>query len=83
MHELGEKFVIKLKGGKRDGEIIYETTDWEHPLILNFKEAIQLNKDEGITSEITYFNTTNKKVGFGLTSEDEMGIIFGYYYERK
>lgn len=83
MHELGEKFVIKIKGGKRDGEVIYETTDWEHPLIFNFKEPLQLNKDEGITSEITYFNNTNKLVKFGLTSADEMGIIFGYYYERK
>jgi hypothetical protein len=31
-------------------------------------------------SEITYNNTTDRTVSFGLTSEDEMGIIFGYYY---
>jgi hypothetical protein len=29
---------------------------------------------------VTYNNTTNKIVNFGLTSEDEMNIIFGYYY---
>ena len=29
---------------------------------------------------ITDNNTTNKTVNFGLTSEDEMNIIFGYYY---
>ncbi|RYC71268.1 monooxygenase [Spirosoma sordidisoli] len=81
MHKLGEKFVIRIKGGTRDGEIIYTSTDWEHPDIITFKTPIDLKAGEGLTSEITYNNTTSKAVGFGLTSEDEMGIIFGYYYE--
>lgn len=82
-HRLGEKFIIKIKGGKRDGEIVYETTDWEHPLVKNFTPPLQLLKGEGLTSEVTYFNSTDKTVKFGLTSEDEMNIIFGYYYEVK
>jgi len=81
MHKLGEKFVIKIAGGARNGEIIYTSTDWEHPDIINYPTPILLNAGEGLTSEITYNNTTNKTVTFGLTSEDEMGIIFGYYYE--
>lgn len=82
-HKLGEKFIIKIKGGTRDGQIVYETTDWEHPLIKNFTTPLQLLKGEGLTSEVTYFNNTTKTVKFGLTSEDEMNIIFGYYYEVK
>ena len=82
MHKLGEKFVIKIKGGARDGEVVYTSTDWEHPDIITFKTPIDLKKGEGLTSEITYNNTTNKSVSFGLTSEDEMGIIFGYFYEE-
>ncbi|CCH00707.1 hypothetical protein FAES_2698 [Fibrella aestuarina BUZ 2] len=82
MHKLGTKFVIRIKGGARDGEVVYSTTDWEHPDIINFKTPITLAKGEGLTSEITYNNTTNRTVKFGLTSEDEMGIIFGYYYEE-
>lgn len=81
MHKTGEKFVIKIKGGTRDGEVVYTTTDWEHPDIINFAKPIQLAKGEGLTSEITYYNTTSKPIQFGLTSDDEMGIIFGYYYE--
>ncbi len=81
MHKLGEKFVIKIMGGSRNGEIVYTSTDWEHPDIITFKTPIDLQKGEGLTSEITYNNTTTKAVSFGLTSEDEMGIIFGYYYE--
>lgn len=81
MHKMGEKFVIKIKGGTRDGEVVYTSTDWEHPDIITFKTPIDLKKGEGLTSEITYNNTTGKTINFGLTSEDEMGIIFGYFYE--
>lgn len=81
MHKLGEKFVIKIKGGSRDGEVLYTSTDWEHPDIVTLKTPLVLQKGEGLTSEITYNNTTTKTVNFGLTSDDEMGIIFGYYYE--
>lgn len=81
-HRLGEKFMIKIKGGTRDGQVIYESTDWEHPLIKPFTPGLRLEKGEGLTSEITYHNTTAKTVKFGLTSQDEMGIIFGYYYEN-
>ena len=80
-HKLAEKFVIKIKGGKRDGEVVYESTDWEHPLIKNLATPLVLQAGEGLTSEITYNNKTSQTVRFGLLSEDEMGIIFGYYYE--
>ncbi|GHB65080.1 hypothetical protein [Persicitalea jodogahamensis] len=80
-HKLGEKFIIRIKGGTRDGEVVYESTDWEHPLIKNFPVPIQLLAGQGLTSEITYTNNTSKTIRFGLLSEDEMGIIFGYFYE--
>jgi hypothetical protein len=79
-HQMGEKFQVKIFGGPRNGEIVYESTDWEHPAILNFTTPIQLQAGQGLTSVVTYNNTTNKTINFGLTSEDEMNIIFGYYY---
>ena len=79
-HRLGQKFVIKIYGGARNGEIVYTNTDWEHPLVKSFSTPIVLQTGEGLTSEVTYNNTTSKAVSFGLTSEDEMNIIFGYYY---
>lgn len=79
-HKLGEKFVIKIFGGPRNGEIIYTNTDWEHPAYTSYANPIVLQAGEGLTSEVTYFNNTSKTVNFGLTSEDEMNIIFGYYY---
>jgi len=79
-HKLGQKFVIKIAGGPRNGEIVYTNTDWEHPLLKSFTTPIVLQPGEGLTSEVTYTNNTSKAVGFGLTSEDEMNIIFGYWY---
>jgi hypothetical protein len=79
-HKTGEKFQIKILGGARNGEVVYENTDWEHPLVINFTTPLQLKAGEGLTSVVTYNNTTNKTLNFGFTSEDEMNIIFGYYY---
>jgi hypothetical protein len=78
---LGEQFVIKIKNGPRDGEVVYTSKDWHHPEVINFSSPLILEAGEGLVSEITYNNTKDKVVNFGLTSEDEMGIIFGYYYE--
>lgn len=81
-HKLGEKFEILIKGGARNGQVIYTSTNWEHPTKINFSVPIDIKAGEGLTSRITYNNFTDKSVRFGLTSEDEMGIIFGYYYEE-
>lgn len=80
-HKYGQKFIIKIFGGDRNGEVVYESTDWEHPAVINYATPIALKKGEGLTSIVTYNNTSSKKISFGLTSEDEMNIIFGYYYE--
>lgn len=81
-HKLAEKFVIKIKGGARNGEVVYTNLDWHHPPLINLSPPIQMSPGEGLTSEITYNNVTDLPVKFGLTSEDEMGIIFGYYVEN-
>ncbi len=80
MHKHGERFAIRIKGGVRDGELVYENTVWDDPKIVTFDQPIVLQPGEGLTSEITYNNTTDNVIRFGLTSDDEMGIIFGYFY---
>jgi hypothetical protein len=81
-HKLGEKFEILIKGGSRNGEVIYTSTNWEHPEKVDYAVPISLKAGEGLTSRITYNNYTDQTIKFGFTSEDEMGIIFGYYYEE-
>jgi hypothetical protein len=80
MHEHGEKFVIRIVGGARNNEIVYETTSWNHPDVKMFTPPIVLNRGEGLRSEVTYNNQTSQTIRFGLTSQDEMGIVFGYFY---
>jgi hypothetical protein len=78
-HKLGEKFEILIKGGNRNGEVIYTSTNWEHPTKIDYATPIALKVGESLTSRITYNNYTDQTIRFGFTSEDEMGIIFGYY----
>lgn len=80
MHARGTKFQIRIVGGARDGEVVYENTDWAHPVMVNYAQPIVLAKGQGLRSIVTYNNTTAKAIFFGLTSDDEMDIIFGYYY---
>ncbi|MCX5765854.1 MAG: hypothetical protein NTZ43_01335 [Gemmatimonadetes bacterium] len=80
MHARGARFVIRIAGGPRNGEEVYASSDWAHPPILAFASPIVLNPGEGLTSEVTYHGDANRVVKFGLTSDDEMDIIFGYWY---
>jgi hypothetical protein len=79
-HRLGERFIVKVVGGARNGETIYENTDWEHPAFLILPQPVRLGPGEGLKSIVTYNNNTGTTVRFGLQSTDEMGIIFGYAY---
>ncbi|HET9137097.1 MAG TPA: hypothetical protein VFO76_10700 [Candidatus Kapabacteria bacterium] len=79
-HAMGTVFQIKIVGGARNGELVYESHDWDHPAITMYSTPIVINPGEGLESIVTYNNTTDEMINFGLTSKDEMDIIFGYYY---
>ncbi|HYM19421.1 MAG TPA: hypothetical protein VEW28_00280 [Candidatus Kapabacteria bacterium] len=82
-HARGEKFRMLFKGkpgDARTGTVLYESTDWAHPLIKNLDTPLVINPGEGITTEVTYYNGTDQDITFGFTSKDEMDILIGYYY---
>jgi len=79
-HQHMKEFRIFIKGGSRDGELVYYTDDWEHPVILELNPPLVLNAGEGLRGEAVYFNDTDRTLRFGLLSLDEMMIIFGAYY---
>jgi hypothetical protein len=81
MHARGQKFEIwTLSASGQPVKKVYESTDWEHPPMVTYATPLVLQKGEGLRSVVTYNNTTSKVITFGLTSDDEMDIIFGYYY---
>ena len=80
-HEKMTEFSVIIKGGNRDGELVYWTDDWQHPPIMSYDPPIKLNAGEGLQLITTYDNPLNRTVTFGFLSTDEMMILFGWYYE--
>ena len=81
-HKSGEKFEVRIKGGTRNGELIYTSEDYEHPLVKTFSPALVLKIGEGLTTNVSYNNTSNRTIKYGVTSEDEMNILIAFKYER-
>jgi hypothetical protein len=79
-HEMGERFEIRIAGGPRNGELIYTSTDWKHPVILWLAQPLVLEAGQGLTSIVTFNNTTTRTLRHGFLSTDEMDIMRGYYY---
>jgi Copper type II ascorbate-dependent monooxygenase, C-terminal domain len=80
MHKRGELFEVFYVGGPKDGQKLYSWDDWHDPNFLTNADPIFVSKGNGLRTEITYTNETNQEKRFGVTSEDEMGIFFYYYY---
>ncbi len=80
MHSLGERFEIRWRRGGSAESTVYVNTDWEHPAFTNFATPIVLEAGDLLISVVTYNNVTDRPIGFGLLSTDEMNIIFGYAY---
>ncbi len=81
-HKRGEKFEVRIKGGSRNGELIYESTYYDDPKVVTFSPALVLKAGEGLTSTVIYKNTTNRTLTWGVTSEDEMNITIIFKHNR-
>jgi len=74
------QFDIVLFDNSDNNELIYTARDWEHPPILEINPPLTLLPNQGLKMVVTYDNWTDDSLKFGLLSEDEMMIIFGYVY---
>ncbi|MDA0197015.1 MAG: hypothetical protein O2887_18605 [Bacteroidetes bacterium] len=79
-HQHMKEFRISIIGGPKDGQLVYFTNDWEHPVLLEYDPPIVLNPGEGLRGDALYYNDTDNTLRFGLLSVEEMMIIFGSYY---
>ncbi len=78
-HKRGKKFVVQIIGGPRNGEVILESYDYQHPVAINFaNKPLILEKGEGLRTIVTYNNETSRTITYGVTSEDEMNFLFLY-----
>jgi hypothetical protein len=81
-HKRGKKFEMFYVGGPKDGQKFYSSTDYVHPVINYYETPLTFQKGEGIRMVATYVNETNRTIQFGVTSEDEMMIGYGYYIKN-
>jgi len=80
-HEHMTEFKVEVAGGPRHGEVVYVAYDWAHPPILKIDPPLVLEAGQGLKLIVTYNNWTTRTLGFGLLSQDEMMILFGYFYK--
>jgi hypothetical protein len=79
MHKRGKRFDVYFVGGPRDGELLYTSTDYAHAPTMFFTPAMRIEAGQGLRTVVRYVNETNRTISFGVTSEDEMGILFYLY----
>ncbi|WNJ20442.1 hypothetical protein [Pontibacter sp. G13] len=76
MHKRGKMFQVYRVGGSQDGELVYTALDYQHPPYVFFDPPLTLDFGEGLRTVVTYENETDREIRYGVTSEDEMGILF-------
>lgn len=76
MHKRGYQFEVYRVGGANDGEKVYVAYDYQHPPYKFFTPALHFEPGEGLRTKVFYNNETDREITFGVTSEDEMGILF-------
>ncbi len=78
MHRHGELFEI-FQGST--GDLLHRSIAYDDAPIDLYNPVLRLDVNDTIKFQCIHDNyDTNKPLTFGLTSEDEMCIIFGYYY---
>ncbi|MDW3646365.1 MAG: hypothetical protein R8P61_04870 [Bacteroidia bacterium] len=76
MHKRGYKFEVFKKGGDRDGDLLYVSFDYQHPPYQFFDPPLEIKRGESLITKVYYNNETDRDISYGVTSEDEMGILF-------
>ena len=78
MHRHGELFEIFQRSS---GDLLHRSIAYDNAPIDLFDPVLRLDQADGLKFQCTHNNyDTNEPLIFGLTSEDEMCIIYGYYY---
>lgn len=71
--------VFKITPAK-DTTLLYQSFNWHEPPVLT--EEIVFQPTDVLYSETTWHNETSQPIRFGYTSEDEMNVLLGYYWQE-
>lgn len=78
MHRHGELFeVFRIS----TGELLHKSIAYDNAPLDQFNPPIKLTVGDGLRFECTHSNFDKEEpIRYGVTSEDEMAIMFGFYY---
>jgi hypothetical protein len=81
MHELGAAMSTeRVPGGKGTSEMLFEQKDFSFEAQANFPISKSVAPNDVLRTKCSWKNTTDKRVGFGEGTGDEMCFnFFGYY----
>ena len=80
-HHRGTDVLVHMidAAGNDMGELV-DSPDWEHPSVHWFQQAMRLQAGEGFRFTCSWQNPDDHSVHFGVTTEDEMCFVTGYFY---
>jgi hypothetical protein len=80
-HRRGTDLLVHMIDAAGDdmGELV-DSPNWEHPTVRWFEQAMRLQTGEGFRFTCSWQNNDDHPVRFGVTSEDEMCFVTGYFY---
>ncbi len=71
--------VYVARKGVTTKELIYHNADWHEPATLQLD--LLLMPGDRLYSETSYTNDTDHDIHFGYTSQDEMNVVLGYFWQ--
>ena len=78
MHRHGELFEINRMS---TGELLHRSITYDNAPLNRFDPPLEFTTGDGLRFQCTHSNyDTDTPIQYGLTSEDEMCIMFGFYY---
>jgi len=80
-HHRGTDILVHMidAAGNDLGELV-DSPDWQHPSVRWFQQAMRLQAGEGFRFTCSWQNPDDHSVHFGVTTEDEMCFVTGYFY---
>ena len=79
-HKRGTRVAIHLLSGGQDAGQIFENDDWNHPYEYWPATPIRIEPGDGFRFTCEWKNDDDHPVRFGVTTNDEMCFMVGYYY---
>jgi len=59
---------------------VYHNESWSEPVFGQYAPALELSGFNWLELSCTWFNESGKTITYGESGQDEMCIMFGYYY---